>query len=412
MQQLLTILLGFALIAITAVAQPTCPGYTVTRAWDEAPAAMAAGGGTGPEDIAYNPTSGLLYVAHDQLNTGTDILLEYTLDGVLLQTNAMTPGTGGLCAMPSSPNLLLASGSTVVEIDPTGAPVVGGASANVSGYGNIQDIDFDALGNLWIHDGNSGDFSILNLTTGVATSQFVANFGSQCLTFTPAGNIAVAAAFFNTGPYASGTYVELDVAGTVQCVGFATDPRLTNNPDSCAAGPAFTLVNGMTWIDVTNELAISSFFAVQGVNVARLAPDGTARISKVGQDGVRNDALVFEAFCSGDAVVGTAGFTIGVRNTFAGDTIVWGVSLARDCLNPTVGTNGSTLYLDGSPANLILLQFIPTATSTFSIPIDLTLVAPSLAGAEVWSQFAGVDFSAPGLDTLLTAAFRVRFDLQ
>jgi hypothetical protein len=206
--------------------------------------------------------------------------------------------------------------------------------------------------------------------------------------------------------------VELDAAGTVQCVGFATDPRLTNNPDSCAAGPAFTLVNGMTWIGVTNELAISSFFAVQGVNVARLAPDGTARVSKVGQDGVRNDGLVFEAFCSGDAVVGTAGFTIGVRNTFAGDTVVWGVSLARDCLNPTVGTNGSTLYLDGAPANLILLQFIPTATSVFTIPIDLTLVAPSLAGAEVWSQFAGVDFSSPGLDTLLTAAFRVRFDLQ
>ena len=44
-------------------AQPTaCGGYTVTVGWDESGPASMLGGGSGPEDVAYNPMTQRVYV--------------------------------------------------------------------------------------------------------------------------------------------------------------------------------------------------------------------------------------------------------------------------------------------------------------------------------------------------------------
>lgn len=407
-------ILCWVMLAAAVVAQPSmCGGFTLTVGWDESAPASMLGGGNGPEDIAWNPTTQRFYVLHDRLGSGTDIILEYTLGGVLLSANATTPGTGGLCAMPNSPNLLIANGSLVREIDPSGVPVPGGAAANLGNYGNIQDLDFDANGALWVHNGNTGDFSIVNLATGGRTTQFTAGFGSQGMTFNPQGNIVVAAAFFNAGSYATGTYVELDPAtGVVVCAQVLGTGLLSANADPCTTGPSFSIVNGLTWVDTTNELALSCFFTVAGMNVARFAPDGTARVGVFGQGAIRADGMPFRLTVSGDAVIGGSGLTLQVENVWPGDTLLWGITTGFDCTTPTVGTNGSTIYLDLSPASIWLLSYVNSPGSTFVLSVSMAPVSPTVAGFEVYSQFAGTDLGATGLGTLVTRAARVRLDLQ
>ncbi|MAG59054.1 MAG: hypothetical protein CMJ83_22430 [Planctomycetes bacterium] len=410
-------LVAILLILGSAVFAQSCPPYTMTCGWDESGPAQLLGGGVGPEDIAWNPVSQRLYVAHDRLNSSVDILLEYDVEGMLIQANVGTPGSGGLCAMPGSGNLLMASGSVITEIDASGAAVPGGVILSIPGYGNIQDLDFDAAGALWIHNGNTGDLSTVDLVAGTATSQFTLAFGSQCLTFLPSGNLALAAAFFNPGLFASGEYVEVDPAtGNVVCNGFLGSALLPINRDPCVTSGMLTTVNGFTWIEARNELGVSSYFTAGGVsdpvNIIRYAPDGTARIGTFGTPGVRSDMLPFNLRVSGDPVIGGSGITFVLDNVFSGDTLLWGVGFTRDCNNPTAGTNGSTLYLDIAPVNVAFSLLIPAVGTQLVIPIDFSTFGPALAGVELFSQFAGTDLGAPTLDLLLSQGAWMRFDLQ
>jgi hypothetical protein len=416
------LLLWTALAALIPAQPPACAGFTCTAGWDETIAATPLGGGTGPEDIAYNPVTGTLFVGHDFPNATPDILLEYTLDGVLVSSSTSVPGVGGLCALPNG-NLLTTNGNTIQEVDTAGNPVPGGIFVTLPAYGNIQDLDFDGQGNLWIHNGNNGDFSIVNLQTSTSTTQFIlqtvlgpgvppAVTGSQAMTFNDAGNILAAAAFFQNGGLSNGTLFEITPTGTVLCQGAAPNAaRLQFNNDPCTTSPAnFTIVNGLTWIAPRREFAISNFFLVNGANIARFAPAGTAYLGRIGADATRADGLVFRVLTSGDAVIGSSGFVLTQTNIYPGDTLFLGVSGARLCTNPPLGSG--ILYIDPLPPNLLLLIGIPVASSTFTLPVDLSTVSPSAAGVDLFVQFGGVDFGATALPALLSACIRVHFDLN
>ena len=297
----------------------------------------------------------------------------------------------------------------------------GGVSVNLGGYGNIQDLDFDSTGTLWVHQGNSGDFSTVDLSTGIATSRFIGPAGSQGMTFRPSSlfspteTIAMAAAFFNSGTFATGAYMELDpLTGAIVCYGpSATSSQLPLNEDPCVLTPsAFSIVNGLTWIDATNELAITSFSVVGGYNVARFAPESTAYVGAFGTDAIRADGSPFRLTFTGDAVIGGTGFSIGVENVWPGDTVLWGISTMPDCTAPPVGANGSAVYLDLTPSNLFYWTTINAPGPSLVVNVSTATVPPSAMNLELFTQFAGTDLGASGFPLLLTRAARVRFGLQ
>lgn len=419
----LSVLAVIAVLVSGARAQVApCAGFNQTVAWSDLPAATPLGGGTGPEDIAYNPVTGTLFVIHDFPNASPDILLEYSLDGQLLFSAVNLPSVSGLAAMPNG-NLLLAGGSTILEITTTGLPVPGGISVNLPAYGGIQDLDLDALGRIWIHNGNTGDFSIVNVQTQTSTTQFIlqtqfnpgvppAVTGSQAMAFNDAGNILACAAFFQNGGLANGTLLEINPAGQVVCAGGTpASATLRADADPCVASPAgFTIVNGLTWIGPLREIALSNFFTVNGSNVSRFAPLNSAMAARIGADAVRADGLPFRAVSAGDPLIGASGFSLTQTNLFPGDTLYWLVSAARLCANPPLGSG--FLYADPFPPNILFLFTFPVATPAFTIPIDLSTVPPAAAGIEVFSQFGGLDLSSPVFSTLLSSCHRVRLHLN
>ena len=396
------------LITISAAQVSPCPVYESVAGWDDTIVATPLGGGTGPEDVAWSAASGTIFVSHDILGSSMELLIEYDLDGNMIQANATLPGAGGLCDIPGSPNLLTTAGSSIIEVAPNGMAVPGGININLSGYGNIQDLDFDGVGTLWVHNGNSGDFSTVDLVTGVATNQFTLPFGTQGFTISPFGSFLMATAFFNTGTYPAGTFLEVDSVGSVMCQGQVSSNFLSNNGDPCAGGGTYTVVNGMAWIDSLGELAISNFFAVDGRNVTRFAPVNSAAAIPYGTAATRSDGMTFGLSSYGDPVVGTSGFGLSISPVYPGDSLIWGVSAASDCTGMAFGTNGSQLLIDIGPGLLFSLV-LPSPFTSLTIPLDLTFAAPSLAGVEVFTQVAGHDFFSPANPILLTNGLRVRF---
>ena len=388
--------------------QSPCSGWTLTGGWsilgDVNTVHGAANPGAppltnGPEDIAYNAVTNTLFVVQDNPNSTPDILVQYTLDGRFLGGAEQLPGNGGLCALANG-NLLLAHGSVVVEIDTSGSPVPGGISFNLGGYGNIQDLDFDASGFLWIHNGNSGDWSILDTVTGMLTPQFVTPFGTQGFCFRgDNGNILAAGAFFNSGTIGTNTLVEIDPAtGSVVCQGMsASSQSLVTNGDTCAGTTptAFPLVNGMTWITPLKELAIDSFGLTPAtplygqMNVGRFAPAQTGFLAKIGLDGIRtNNGLPLRIFSSGDAVLGATGFQIKVENADPFHFVAFGAGTMRDCTNPVVNPiTGSTLYMTPFPPTGFFLILPVGLSGSLSIPVALISAPAILAGTDFFVQF-------------------------
>lgn len=411
------IIAAVALLATTGLAQSPCPGWTMTWGWDALPDVNsvylnanpnASPLTNGPEDITYHPQTDTLVVIQDNPGTTPDILVQYDLDGTFLGGGVNLPGVGGLCAHPNG-NLLVSYANIVREVDLTGTPVTGGINVTAAGYGNIQDLDFDANGNLWIHDGNAGDWSILDLNTGIPTTQFVTGFGGQGFAFRgDNGNIVTAGAFFNSGSIGTDTLVEIDPSsGNLVCQGAsANSQNLAPNGDTCTTGGGtMQFYNGMTWVDSTKELAVDAFSPFAGVmpiypsiNVARFAPSGTAYAGKLGLDGTRTtNSMPYRISASGDPVLGSSDVTLHFMNNDPSFSLLFGASVARNCNNPLIESmTNSFLYIDPFAPNGFFFVLPVGMSPTVDFTIATSGAPVSLAGLDFFIQGA-ISEAATGL---------------
>jgi len=421
------------LLAASLAAQPpACSGWTLVHGWNILPDVnsvflMANPGAmpltNGPEDIAYNPTTNTIFVVQDNPNASPDFLLQYALDGAFVAGALNVPGPGGLCAHPNG-NLLLSSGNSIAEIDAAGNTVAGGVNLTLAGYGNIQDLDFDGSGNLWVHDGNSGDFSQVDLTTGAVTQQFVASFGAQGFCFRDdTGVIVAAGAFFNPGTVGQDTLVEVDPAtGSILCQGAGPNATgLTANGDPCNASlGSFNILNGLTWIDPLNEIAADFFFMYGGsnppiygaMNVARFAPAGTGFVGTIGLPGTRSGSgNAYRLLAGGDAVIGGTGFDLTFTENESGGFLLWAFSVARDCNDPLIDpVTTSHLFIDPFLPNGTFVLLPVGGSGIVNVNVDTSSLPSSLAGMDFFSQAATTE-SLTG-NAVSSNALRVRLDLN
>lgn len=407
--------------ALPAGAQPPlCNAYTFIGGWNERVDVQNIYGFTnGPEDVAYDAVTGHIFVAHDAPNMTPDVIVEYDVNGNFIQSTQNLPGVGGLCWYPATGRLLVTNGATIIEVDATGVAVPGGlnlaVTLNGGWYGNIQDLDFDALGNLWVHNGDNGNYAIVDVTTGAATTQFV-GMGSQSLTIRgDNGNILGCRTFFGPGTAAYGTILEYTPAGVLVCQGLSGTTAYLHADQVCTA---FTMasVNGMAWASNIGggALIVDTFGLPGGLwNVLKFTPATYGSVTPYIQANAAACPPV--ATVTGFPRVGTSGFVLNLSNALPGETAILALSLAADCTGQTFGTN-CILGVDILPPNLVLPDPV-TGFGLFGIPgsgsvsfgADFTGVTGPL-GFSFYVQWGATDPGAPG-GIHMTRAFRFTIGL-